>query len=41
MVEKVKTYTARCQHSGDWWAISVPELKANRRFLRFIGNAGS
>src|SRR5450759_941252 len=27
MVEKVKTYTARCQHSGDWWAISVPELK--------------
>ncbi|HXC77455.1 MAG TPA: type II toxin-antitoxin system HicB family antitoxin [Candidatus Acidoferrum sp.] len=23
----MKTYTARCQHSGDWWAISVPELK--------------
>ena len=22
-----KTYTARCQRSGDWWAISVPELK--------------
>jgi len=21
-----KTYTARCQRSGDWWAISVPEL---------------
>ncbi|SRR6266576_2608140 len=24
---KRKTYTARCQRSGDWWAISVPELK--------------
>lgn len=23
----MKTYTARCQRSGDWWAISVPELK--------------
>lgn len=22
-----KTYTARCQRSGDWWAISVPELR--------------
>jgi predicted RNase H-like HicB family nuclease len=29
MVEelKVKTYTARCQRVGDWWAISVPELR--------------
>jgi predicted RNase H-like HicB family nuclease len=29
MVEKMKlkTYTARCQRVGDWWAISVPELK--------------
>jgi len=23
---KRKTYTARCQRSGDWWAISLPEL---------------
>jgi predicted RNase H-like HicB family nuclease len=22
-----KTYTARCQRSGDWWAISIPELR--------------
>ena len=28
-MEKVKrkTYTARCQRAGDWWAISVPELR--------------
>jgi predicted RNase H-like HicB family nuclease len=24
---KRKTYTARCQRNGDWWAISVPELR--------------
>ena len=24
---KRNTYTARCQRSGDWWAISVPELR--------------
>ncbi len=24
---KRKTYTARCQRSGDWWAITVPELR--------------
>ncbi len=24
---KRKTYTARCQRSGDWWAISVPEVR--------------
>jgi predicted RNase H-like HicB family nuclease len=24
---KRKAYTARCQRSGDWWAISVPELR--------------
>jgi len=24
---KRRTYTARCQRSGDWWAISVPELR--------------
>jgi predicted RNase H-like HicB family nuclease len=24
---KRKTYTARCQRSGNWWAISVPELR--------------
>lgn len=24
---KRKIYTARCQRSGDWWAISVPELR--------------
>ena len=24
---KRKTYTARCQRSGDWWAINVPELR--------------
>ena len=22
-----KTYTARCQRAGDWWAISVPQLR--------------
>ena len=22
-----KTYTARCERAGDWWAISVPELR--------------
>jgi predicted RNase H-like HicB family nuclease len=29
MVEKMKrkTYTARCERAGDWWAISVPELR--------------
>jgi predicted RNase H-like HicB family nuclease len=27
LVEKMRTYTARCQRVGDWWAISVPELK--------------
>jgi predicted RNase H-like HicB family nuclease len=29
LVEKMKrrTYTARCERSGDWWAISVPELR--------------
>lgn len=24
---EVKTYSATCQRSGNWWAISVPELK--------------
>ena len=24
---KRKTYTARCERAGDWWAISVPELQ--------------
>ncbi len=24
---KRKSYTARCERSGDWWAISVPELR--------------
>ncbi|MEO8744345.1 MAG: type II toxin-antitoxin system HicB family antitoxin [Candidatus Dormiibacterota bacterium] len=23
-----KTYTASCRRDGDWWAISVPELRA-------------
>lgn len=29
MVEEMtrKTYTARCEREGDWWAISVPELR--------------
>jgi len=29
MMEKMRrmTYTARCRRAGDWWAISVPELK--------------
>ena len=22
-----RTYTARCERAGDWWAISVPELR--------------
>ena len=22
-----RTYTARCQRAGDWWSISVPELR--------------
>ncbi|HUZ86281.1 MAG TPA: type II toxin-antitoxin system HicB family antitoxin [Candidatus Baltobacterales bacterium] len=24
---KRKTYTAQCERAGDWWAISVPELR--------------
>jgi predicted RNase H-like HicB family nuclease len=24
---KTETYTARCERAGDWWAISVPELR--------------
>lgn len=24
---KRKSYTARCERAGDWWAISVPELR--------------
>jgi predicted RNase H-like HicB family nuclease len=24
---EVKTYTAVCQRSGNWWSISVPEIK--------------
>lgn len=27
MVEEVDTYTAVCRRSGNWWAISVRELK--------------
>jgi predicted RNase H-like HicB family nuclease len=29
MVEAMsrKSYTARCERSGDWWSISVPELR--------------
>ena len=23
-----KAYTARCERSGDWWAINVPELRS-------------
>ena len=36
MVEKMKlkTYTARCQRVGDWWAISVPELKGVNTLAR-------
>lgn len=26
-ITKTKTYTALCRRSGDWWAISVPELR--------------
>jgi predicted RNase H-like HicB family nuclease len=27
MVEKVNTYTAVCRRSGNWWAVSIRELK--------------
>lgn len=27
MLEEVNTYTAVCRRSGNWWAISVRELK--------------
>jgi predicted RNase H-like HicB family nuclease len=36
---KRKTYTARCQRSGDWWAISVPELKGAHTQARRLEKA--
>jgi len=41
MVEKtkLKTYTARCQRVGDWWAISVPELKGVNTQVRRLEKA--
>src|SRR5437870_1406321 len=36
---KRKTYTARCQRSGDWWAISVPDLRGVRTQPRRLENA--
>lgn len=36
---RCKTYTARCQRSGDWWAISVPELRGVHTQARRLENA--
>ena len=36
-----KTYTARCQRSGDWWAISVPELSGVHTQARRLEKAGA
>ena len=36
---KRKTYTARCQRSGDWWAISVPELRGVHTQARRLDKA--
>jgi len=42
MVVNVRQYTARCQRSGDWWAISVPELKGvNTQARRLEKKVGS
>jgi predicted RNase H-like HicB family nuclease len=42
MVEKMKlkTYTARWRRVGDWWAISVPELKGINTQSRRLEKAG-
>lgn len=33
-----KTYTARCERAGDWWAISVPELRGVHTQARRLEN---
>ncbi|MFD0741315.1 type II toxin-antitoxin system HicB family antitoxin [Phytohabitans flavus] len=35
----MKTYTAVCRRSGDWWAISVPELKGVHTQARRLDQA--
>ena len=41
MVEELKRklYTARCQRVGDWWAISVPELRGVHTQVRRLEKA--
>lgn len=34
-----RTYTARCERSGDWWAISVPELRGVHTLARRLEKA--
>ncbi len=36
---KRKTYTAQCQRRGDWWAISVPELRGVHTQVRRLEKA--
>jgi hypothetical protein len=38
---KRKSYTARCERSGDWWAISVPELRGVQTEARRLEHAES
>jgi predicted RNase H-like HicB family nuclease len=34
-----KTYTARCVRSGDWWAITIPELNGVHSQVRRLDQA--
>lgn len=36
---EVTTYTAVCRRSGDWWAISVPEIKGVHTQARRLDQA--
>jgi predicted RNase H-like HicB family nuclease len=38
---KRKSYTARCERSGDWWAVSVPELRGVHTEARRLEHAES
>ncbi|HLZ21151.1 MAG TPA: type II toxin-antitoxin system HicB family antitoxin [Ktedonobacterales bacterium] len=38
---KRKTYTARCERTGDWWAINVPELRGVHTQARRLEKAES
>jgi predicted RNase H-like HicB family nuclease len=35
------TYTAACRRAGDWWAISVPELKGVHTQVRRLDQAAA